>query len=677
VTDDDPYLWLEEIDGERAVAWVGERNAETAERLAGGDGFEPMRARLREALDDDRRIPMPTLQGGFLYNFWQDARHPRGVWRRTTLAGYRLAEPDWRVLLDLDRLAEEEGENWVWQWAAVLRRGGTRALVNLSRGGSDAHVTREFDLEKRVFVADGFTLPEAKSDVDWIDEDTVYLSTDEGPGSTTNSGYGRRLREWKRGTPPGEAPLIFECEVTDVGVGVEHDPTPGYVRDVVYRWIDFYRTEAFLRDGDELRRIEVPEDAFIDLHGPWLLIRLRSAWTVEDVEYPAGGLLASPLDAFVKGERELTLLFEPSEHTSLLGHARTRNHLILTVSTDVRSELRVLTGDRHGWITRPLDVPAEGAELRHVAVHDTDPDAGDEFLVVSTGYTEPTTLWHGHVAAGRPARLRREPELFDATDLTVEQRFAISADGTRVPYFLVGRKDGGPGPTLLRGYGGFEIPQLPAYEPLIGRGWLEQGGIYAVANIRGGGEYGPAWHRAALRENRFRAYEDFAAVAADLVARGVTTADQLGMIGGSNGGLLAGVMLTSYPEQFGAVLIRQPLADMHRFHRLLAGASWVAEYGDPDDEGDWAFLSRYSPYHNVDPDRPYPPAFVGTSTRDDRVHPGHARKLTARLREHGHDVTYYENDEGGHAGASDHAQAAHVFALMFEFLRRHLGTGAS
>lgn len=677
MTDDDPYLWLEEIDGERAVTWVGERNAETAERLAAGEEFESLRARLREALDDGRRIPMPVLHGGFLYNFWQDARNPRGVWRRTTLAGYRLAEPDWRVLLDLDRLAEEEGENWVWQGASVLRPDGGRALVRLSRGGADACVLREFDLDKRAFVPDGFTLLEAKSDVGWIDRDTVYVGTDEGPGSLTESGYPRRTRQWRRGTAFAEATLVFECAVTDVGTWAYHDPTRGYERDVIYREIDRLRNEVFLRDGDELRRIEVPEDASIDLHGPWLLIRPRSPWTVGGVEHPAGSLLATPFDAFMQGSRDLSVLFEPNEHTSLLGHSRTRNHLILTLSTDVRSELRALTGDRHGWVARPLDVPADGAELGRVAVHDTDPDTGDEYLVVSTGFTEPTTLWHGHVNAGRPARLRREPELFDAADLAVEQRFAISADGTRVPYFLVGRKGGEPGPALLRGYGGFEIAQLPEYLPTHGRGWIEDGGAYVVANIRGGGEYGPTWHQAALRENRFRAYEDFAAVASDLVARGVTTADRLAAMGGSNGGLLTGVMLTRYPELFGAIVIRQPLADMRRYHRLLAGASWMAEYGDPDVESDWAFLERYSPYHNVSAERAYPPVLIMTSTRDDRVHPGHARKLAARLIEHGHDVTYYENDEGGHAGASDHAQVAHVSALMFEFLRRHLRTDAS
>jgi prolyl oligopeptidase len=673
VTEEDPYQWLEEIDGEKAVAWVGERNAETAARLAEGEGFEPLRARLREALDDGRRVPMPILHGGFLYNHWRDARNPRGLWRRTTLAGYRLAEPDWRVLLDLDRLAEAEGENWVWQSATMLRPSGTRALVSLSRGGADACVVREFDLERRAFVPDGFTLPEAKSDFGWIDEDTIYVGTDEGPGSLTDSGHPRRMREWRRGTPLADAPLVFEAEVTDVGVGAEHDPTPGYVRDLVTRWIDFFRSHFFLRAGDGLRRIEVPEDALIDLHGPWLLVRLRSPWDVGDVTHPTGSLLATPLGAFMNGERELTVLFEPDEHTSLLGHARTQHHLILTVSTDVRSELRLMTPDANGWKTAALEVPSDdGAELRHLEVHDTDPDRGDTYLVTSTGFTEPSTLWHGHAGVGRPERLRREPELFDTDGLTVEQHFAVSADGTRVPYFLVGRQGAGPRPTLLFGYGGFEVAILPEYLPSYGRGWLEEGGAFVVANIRGGGEYGPAWHQAALRENRFRAYEDFAAVATDLVARGVTTVDRLGALGGSNGGLLTGVMLTGHPELFGAVVIRQPLADMRRFHRLLAGASWMAEYGDPDDEVDWEFLRRYSPYHNVGAERAYPPSLITTSTRDDRVHPGHARKLAARLLEHGQDVTYYENDEGGHAGAADHAQQAYVSALMFEFLHRHL-----
>jgi prolyl oligopeptidase len=670
----DPYAWLEEIDGARAMAWVAERNAESGARLAEGERFEQTRSRLREVLDAKDRIPMPEMHGGYLYNFWRDARNPRGLWRRTTLAGYRLAEPDWRVLVDLDRLAEVEGENWVWQGAIMLRPGGTRALVNLSRGGGDAAVVREFDLERRAFVPDGFILPEAKSVVAWIDQDTVYVGTDEGPGSLTDSGYPRLLREWRRGTPLSDAALVYAGETSDVGVGAEHDPTWGHVRDLVYRWIDRLRCEVYLRGDDgKLRLVEAPDDALIDTHGPWLLVRLRSAWTVDETTYPAGCLLATPFETFMDGERDLSVLFEPDERTSLLRHARTQHHLILTTSTDVRSELHLLTGDRRGWRSTPLEVPARGgADMRQLVVADTDPDRGDAYLLISTGFTEPSTLWHGHAGAGRPEPLCREPDRFDTAGLTVGQHFAVSADGTRVPYFVIGRPGGEPGPTVLSGYGGFEIPILPVYHPLIGRGWLERGGTFVVANIRGGGEYGPAWHQAALRENRFRAYEDFAAVAADLVTRGVTTVDQLGAEGGSNGGLLMGVMLTGHPELFGALVIRQPLADMRRYHRLLAGASWMAEYGDPDVESDWAFLRRYSPYHNVSPDRLYPPALIATSTRDDRVHPAHARKLAARLAEHGHDVTYYENDEGGHAGAADHAQESFVWALMLEFLWRRL-----
>jgi prolyl oligopeptidase len=536
-------------------------------------------------------------------------------------------------------------------------------------------VIREFDLDRRVFVPDGFTLPEAKSNVAWIDEDRVLVATDEGPGSLTESGYPRRVREWRRGTPVAEAPLVYQCEVTDVGVAAWRDPTPKYTRDLVYRLIDRMRHHVFLRTADGLRLIEVPEDALVDTHGPWLLIRLRSPWTVAGDTHAAGCLLATPLEEFLDGGRELHVLFAPDGRTSLLRHARTQHHLILTTITDVRTGLCRLTGDRRGWRTDPMAVPDDAvAAARQLAVHDTDPDAGDEYLVVSTGFTEPTTLWHGHAGAGRPERLRREPDLFDTAGVSVEQHFAESADGTRVPYFLVGAGGDGPARTLLRGYGGFEIPQLPEYLPTHGRGWLETGGAYAVANIRGGGEYGPEWHQAALRENRLRAYEDFAAVAADLVARGVTTVDRLAAVGGSNGGLLTGVMLTRYPELFGALVIRQPLADMRRYHRLLAGASWMAEYGDPDDADDWAFLRGYSPYHNVSADRAYPPVLIMTSTRDDRVHPAHARKLAALLREHGHDVTYYENDEGGHAGAADHAQQAHVSALMFEFLHRRLAS---
>jgi prolyl oligopeptidase len=669
--DDDPYRWLEEVDSPAATAWVRERSAAGTAALTGGDRFARLRDELRRVLDADDRIPVTTWHGRYLYNLWKDAAHPRGLWRRTTLEEYRRPQPDWQLLLDLDQLAADEEENWVWQGADLLRPEHRRALVYLSRGGSDARVVREFDLTQRAFVADGFTLPEAKSDTGWIDAEHIFVGTDFGPGSLTSSGYPRLIRRWRRGTPLAAAEQVFEGDVRDVWVAAGHDPTPGFARDVVARWTDFFSSEQYVRlGGGELTRLAVPPDAEVDMHREWLLIRLRSPWRVDGVDHPGGTLLVAPLAGFLAGDRSLTVLFAPEPGTSLGSTAWTRGHLILSLLTDVRSRQVLCTPGPAGWTQRALlDEPLDG----HVDVWDTNPDVDDEYLLAESGYTQPTRLWHGSVGGPRTP-VRAEPAFFDPTGMSVRQFFATSPDGTRVPYFVVGAP-GGTGPTLLTGYGGFEVSRTPAYDPLVGRGWLAEGGTYVVANIRGGGEYGPDWHHAAMRERRPRAYEDFAAVAADLVDRGITTRDRLGVWGRSNGGLLTGVMLTRYPERFAAVVSEVPLLDMRRYHELLAGASWMAEYGDPDDEADWAFLSGYSPYQNVRSGQSYPPVLLLTSTRDDRVHPGHARKMAARLAEHGYDVTYYENTEGGHGGAADNAQLAFMRALVYEFLWQRLAPG--
>ncbi|MFD4194386.1 prolyl oligopeptidase family serine peptidase [Amycolatopsis thermoflava] len=669
MADEDPYLWLEDVTGERALDWVRQRNAESVAELTGGTRFEQLRDEAREVLDADDRIPYIRRRGEYFYNFWQDAAHPRGLWRRTTLDSYRTERPEWEVLLDVDALAEAEGENWVWQGAAVLRPSYRRGLAELSRGGADAAVVREFDLEAREFVAGGFELPEAKSRVGWIDEDRIYVGTDFGPGSMTASGYPRIMKEWRRGTPLAEAVTVFEGKPDDVAVFAYHDPTPGFERDFVGRAIDFYRTEKFLRTPDGLVKLDVPEDAQTSTHKEWLLIRTRTAWTVGGRDYAPGTLLAARFDDYLAGERDLTVLFEPDGRTSLEAWDWTKHHLLLTTLADVHTELHVLTPGEDGWRREPL---AGAPELGTAEIVDTDPDHSDEYLLNTSGFTQPATLSYGHVG-GATEILKQAPARFDASDITVEQHFATSKDGTRIPYFVV-RPRNGDGPTMLTGYGGFEVSRLPAYSGVTGRGWLARGGTYVLANIRGGGEYGPGWHTGAIKENRYLVYEDFAAVAADLVERGITTPDRLGIHGGSNGGLLMGVMLTRYPELFGAIVSQVPLLDMRRYHLLLAGASWIAEYGDPDDPAEWEYISKYSPYQNVHKGRKYPPTLFMTSTRDDRVHPAHARKMMARMLEQGHDVRYYENIEGGHGAAADNEQLAYKWALLFEFLWQKLSS---
>ena len=667
----DPYLWLEDVTGPAALDWARERNAETLGELSGSARFAELRTEIRQVLDADDRIPYVGRRAGYLYNFWQDAAHPRGLWRRTTLAEYRRDQPDWDVLLDVDALATGEDENWVWKGATMLRPGGyRRALVQLSRGGADASVVREFDVAQRGFVADGFTVPEAKTDVGWIDADRIYVGTDFGPGSLTTSGYPRLVKEWRRGTPLSEAAVVYEGKPDDVGVHAFHDPAEGFERDFVVRNIEFFRSEWYLRTGGDLVQLAVPPDAIVGVHREWLLIQTRSPWAVDGTSYPAGALLAARFDEFLAGRQELTTLFEPDAHTALSYHAWTRGYLILNMLHDVRSQLTVLTPPGERWQRAAL---AGVPEYTQTDVVETDPYDSDEYMLVSSGFIQPDTLRYGQVGGGLEV-LKQAPAFFDATGLAVRQFFATSADGTAVPYFVVGPEHpAGPGPTLLTGYGGFEISLTPSYSGVIGRAWLARGGTYVVANLRGGGEYGPQWHLSAIKENRHLVYEDFAAVAADLVTRGITTRAQLGIEGGSNGGLLMGVMLTRYPELFGAIVSQVPLLDMRRYNELLAGASWMAEYGDPREPAEWDYLRPFSPYQNAAAGRPYPPVLFITSTRDDRVHPGHARKMVARLREQGHDVGYYENIEGGHGAAADNEQRALKWALVLEFLWQRLG----
>lgn len=681
----DPHLWLEDVTGDDALDWVRAHNAPTVQEFGGPD-FEAMRAAALEVLDTDTRIPYVRRRGEFLYNFWRDAANPRGLWRRTTLDSYRSEHPDWDVIIDLDEVARADDRNWVWGGANVIEPEFTRALVSLSPGGSDAVVVREFDMATREFVGpdlQGFELPEAKTRISWEDEDTVLVGTDFGADSLTDSGYPRIVKRWRRGQPLAEAQTVFAGAASDVVVGAGRDRTPGFERTLVSRAIDFYNDEVYeLRDG-ELIRIDAPTDASVSTHRQWLLIELRTDWDTGTACYPAGSLLAADYDEFLADTATLTVVFEPDANTALNHYAWTRDRLVLVTLRDVASRVEVITpgsGDdplrpdsprlrssRGDWQRRSVtEVPANTNTV--IAAID---DTGDEIFLDSSGFDSPSRLLHGGVD-GPLTEIKTAPAFFDADGLEVSQHFATSKDGTAIPYFVV-RPPGATGPTLLGGYGGFEVARTPGYDGVLGRLWLARGGTYVLANIRGGGEYGPSWHTQAMRAGRHLVAEDFAAVAQDLVARGVTTVAQLGAVGGSNGGLLMGIMLTAYPQLFGALVCQVPLLDMRRYHLLLAGASWVAEYGDPDDPAEWAFISEYSPYQNISADAAYPPVLITTSTRDDRVHPGHARKMTAALEQTGKKVWYYENIEGGHGGAADNAQAAFKSALSFAFLWAMLG----
>ena len=669
---EDPFLWLEEVSGDKAMSWVKSQNEVSTSAITASDDFGVIRDRVRGIFDSDERIPYVRMRADYLYNFWRDAEHPSGLWRRTNLASFRSDTPEWDVIIDVDALNSAEGENWVWHGAECLPPTYERCLVSLSRGGADADVVREFDIGRRAFVEDGFTLPESKGSAGWIDIDTLYVQRDFGEGSLTDSGYPRVVKVWKRGTDLSAAMTVYEGQSEDMWVGGYRDHEPGYERDFVYRGLTFYTNELYERTRKGLVKVDKPDGAEARVVRDQIFLELRQDWEVDGTAYKAGSLLVAPYKKWRKGKRELEVLFEPTEQTSLSGYTTTDSFVLLTTLRDVRNEVTVLSSGSDGWTRSQLEgLPEFGT----ISVSAVDSEKSDAYWLTVSDFLTPSTLGLGTVGEGPAETLKQLPALFDAAGLEVAQHFATSKDGTRVPYFQVSKTGlamDGSTPTLLYGYGGFEISLQPGYRAAAGAAWLERGGAFILANIRGGGEYGPRWHQAALREKRHRAYEDFSAVASDLVERGVTSAPHLGIQGGSNGGLLMGNMLTLYPEQWGAVVCQVPLLDMKRYTKLLAGASWAGEYGDPDVPEDWAFLKTFSPYHNIDAEQAYAPILLTTSTRDDRVHPGHARKMAAALMAAGKDVLYYENIEGGHGGAANNEQAAFMSALAYTYLWQRL-----
>ena len=668
---DDPYAWLEDVSGAKSLDWVKARNAKAEADIASSAPFKTLEAQIRASLDSTAKIPGVEKIGAYYYNFWKDAQHQRGLWRRTTLDEYRKPEPAWETVLDLDALNTAEGTQWVWHGANCLRPKYQRCLIALSPGGSDADVAREFDLTTKQFVQDGFFRPEAKGGLGWIDENTAYVFTDFGAGTLTSSGYPRMVKQWTRGTPLASAKLVYAGKPDDMYISALHDDTPGFERDFISRTLAFYNDELYLRGANgQLTKVDAPNSAQKAVHKDWLLLELREPYTAGGKTYAAGALIATHFDAFMAGKRDFSVLFAPTDHAALASYAWTKDHLILNVMDPVKNRLSVFTPGKQGWgSTAFVGAPGIGT----VGVSPVDPDDNNALWLTSTDFLSPTTLSIVDVG-NAPEVLKSNPVFFDGSLDVIEQHFATSKDGTQVPYFLVRPKDlkfDGKTPTLLYGYGGFEISLTPSYSGAIGKGWLEKGGVYVLANIRGGGEYGPRWHQAALKANRHKAYEDFAAIADDLVARKITSPKHLGTMGGSNGGLLMGNMLTQYPEKFGAIVVQVPLLDMKRYNHLLAGASWMAEYGNPD-TSDWDFIQTFSPYHLFDASKDYPPTLFTTSTKDDRVHPAHARKMMAKMEAAGKNVRYYENIEGGHGGAANNAQAAHMSALAYTFLWQQL-----
>lgn len=667
---EDPYIWLEEVEGEKSLQWVEAENARSKAVLESAPEFEAMYREAREILNSSERIPLVSIHGEYVYNHWQDPDHVRGLWRRASLDSFGAGQPQWEVLLDVDALAQSEGENWIFGGHVPCLPPEYRiCMVSLSRGGKDATVYREFSIDDKAFVKDGFMIPEAKSRLSWEDENTLLVATDTGPDSLTESGYPRIYKRWARGTALAAAPEIFDIPATDVGsfISVLRDGDKRYLLAV--RSLTFFESEYFLLDTDQRRQVPLPRQGLVAgiLRGQ-LIVRVDENWEHQGKTYPQGSVVAvNPLDFAAE------LVYQPARGEAVSGIGLGERMVHLQILDNVIGRARQAEKVDGAWTVRTLDLPDNGV-VNLVSVSDKD----DSVLVSFESLTIPDSLY----LAGPDGSLKQAyslPAFYDASEVEVSQRFAISKDGTPVPYFVMGRKDvlaRGNAPTIQYGYGGFLIPILPEYYDenarpqhgaLAGRMWVARGGVLVLSNIRGGGEYGPAWHQAALKENRHLAYEDFFAIGEALVETGVTTPEKLGAIGRSNGGLLMGAVLTQRPELYAAIDCGVPLLDMLRYHLLLAGASWMGEYGNPDVPAERAYLETYSPYQALKPGVKYPEVLFYTSTKDDRVHPGHARKMAARMREYGNSFLLYENTEGGHGGAANQDQLAYRAALEYAY----------
>lgn len=680
VFDPAQHLWLEEVEGDDALAWVTAQNERTLAALQADPHYSAYETDALDVLNSSERIPYGSVRDGLVYNFWQDSVNVRGLWRRTTLASYATETPEWETLLDFDKLAEAEGANWVYKGANCFRPtpgAKYRCLVSLSDGGKDAVVNREFDLETKTFVQGGFVTPEAKQGLSWAGADTLLVATNWGEGTLTESGYPFIVKRWQRGTPLESAEELIRGKETDVGVWpMSMKLEDGRILQGAVLAETFFTSSYYWFPDGETKAVRWPFPEKVSVNGIYkgqMLFSLEQDWAPEgQAAFKAGDLVAFPLEDFLTTRKlpPVTLVFRPTETQAVNGVAIAKGAALLSITDNVVGKVLRLEPSADGWATTSVALPGTGA----VGIAFSDDEETTVFLNYEDFLT-PDSLLNYDIATGEVTSLKSLPPKFDTGGLKVEQFFATSKDGTKVPYFIVHRESlplDGTTPTLLYGYGGFQVSYGPSYSPVTGRLWLEQGGAYVLANIRGGGEFGPNWHQAGLKVNRQRIYDDFIAVGEDLIAKKITSPEHLGIMGGSNGGLLMGVMLNQRPDLWNAVVVQVPLLDMLRYHFLLAGASWVDEYGSPDVPGERAFLETISPYHNFDASKPYPVPFFVTSTKDDRVHPGHARKMAKRFEEAGLPFWYFENMDGGHAAAADQSARAKRQALEFTYLRQQL-----
>ncbi len=662
----DPFLWLEDVEGEKALDWVRAQNKRSLAELEGDSRFEAFHKAALDIYNSEERIAAPSLSGKMVRNFWQDATHVRGLWRQATLESYLTGDPQWETLIDFDRLADEEGENWVFKGVDYLAPDNDRCMVSLSRGGSDAVVRREYLISEKSFVKDGFVLEESKGATAWVDEDTLLVGVDFGAGTMTDSGYPRTTRLLKRGAGISEAPVVFEGEKEDVGIWPYTIVRDGTTYEFITQSRTFFEREHFILGADQ-KPSKLPFPAKSSVEG--VLDGLIVASLQEDWRHKRKGFKSGDIVAYDVKKDKAELVFSPNEKQAVGAIAAPENGLLVQLLDNIAGNVKKFNRSRGKWRSEDISLPGIGdVSLGSVNTY------GDDFFLYFDSPTDPSTLFYVD-EKGERLDVKRSPEFFDAAGVVTRQHEATSKDGTKIPYFVIGREDvieAGDAPTIQYGYGGFEVPVTPGYSGTIGKLWYENGGVYVIANIRGGGEFGPRWHQAALKENRQRAFDDFFAVSEDLIARGITSPEKLGAYGGSNGGLLMGAAMIQRPDLYKGQAIGVPLLDMLRYDKLLAGASWVGEYGDPDIEEERAYILKYSPYQNLKADADYPRVFFFTSTKDDRVHPGHARKMGAKMEEMGHPFLYYENIEGGHGAAANRNQAAYRTALQYIYFMRQL-----
>ena len=664
---EDPYLWLEEVDGKKALEFVDQQNKSTFDKISQQKSYQEIYNKTLDIYNSTDRIIYPNTYGNYVYNFWQDKEHVRGIWRRMTAADYVNGNTAWETLMDLDAMSKRDGEKWVYKGATGLYPKYEKFLVSLSKGGGDASITKEFDVNTKSFIDNGFSIEESKGGASYLDENTLIVSSDFGAGSMTTSGYPRQVKLWKRGTLLKDAKLIFEGDSTDVSsYGYElREGSTSYL--MVGQFMTFFSGRTFVWQNGKMIKLEIPEDCQIsNMLSGQLVLELKSDWTASGKLFKQGSIVSLHFESLLKGIQNVQLVYEPDEFSSVAGVSSTKNKLLLNLLTNVKSELYIYSFNNRKWDYVKVSAPDYGT----ISIKDVD-EFTDRYYFSFENFLTPSTLFVADAGKNEFKPFKSLKSYFDGSKYKVDQFKVKSKDGTMIPYFVISGKDtklDGKNPTLLYGYGGFEISEVPFYSGTVGNAWLEYGGVYVLSNIRGGGEFGPKWHQAGLKEKRQNIYNDFHAIAEDLISRKITSNKNLGIMGGSNGGLLMGVAFTQRPDLYNAVVCQVPLLDMKRYSKLLAGASWMGEYGDPDKPEEWDYISKYSPYQNLKQGMKYPEVFFTTSTHDDRVHPGHARKMVAKMLDMGYPVYYYENTEGGHAGSSTNEQRAKASALQYSYL---------